>query len=277
MTRASFALTCALLSVAAPARAACDPSCFAGGGPAATDCFVQWQGASGPRLSCTDGDPSCDGDGTADGTCTFPLAGCLNVASAGCTPAALESTPVVKGRAPAGAALTAALSTLDLASPGCSTPGVTVAVVRTPTRLKPGVAKLVVSAVAGGKKDVDKLTLTCRPASPSFAALIQPFFTQNCAVPTCHTGFSPSSNLSLDSGESLAELINQRAAIGRQVLVKPGSIAKSKLVKNLLGRGASLMPQGCPTIPPEDVVCPDPQGPDIYRVMAWIQAGARDN
>ncbi|HYC00902.1 MAG TPA: hypothetical protein VEC57_17345 [Candidatus Limnocylindrales bacterium] len=63
-----------------------------GRGSLATDCQSEWsvvnpfnepesdkRGFLNLEQTCTDGDPSCDGDGLADGACTFQVAVCLNV------------------------------------------------------------------------------------------------------------------------------------------------------------------------------------------------------
>src|SRR5262245_20812114 len=72
----------------------------AGGGIA--DCLVAWRvAAGGPATQgivarCQDGDPSCDGDGLADGACTFAVGLCLDVdGCAGDTVASVR----VRGRA----------------------------------------------------------------------------------------------------------------------------------------------------------------------------------
>ena len=90
--------------------AGCDPVFFApGGGPAKTDCLGEWRIASahgGPnaagkvaaRQKCTDGDPGCDADGTANGTCTFTVAACLARTDARlpkCTPPAVSGWALV--------------------------------------------------------------------------------------------------------------------------------------------------------------------------------------
>lgn len=76
--------------VAAGAAARCDSpgwTCLPGGGPAKTDCFVEWlvradTARSAPRqkgrAACTDGG-ACDGDGVADGVCTFTVGLCFGV------------------------------------------------------------------------------------------------------------------------------------------------------------------------------------------------------
>jgi hypothetical protein len=61
-----------------------------------------------PRLvnsnqACADGDPNCDADRTADGTCTFQVAICLNQTDpslAACTPTTTASVHVKLGRKP---------------------------------------------------------------------------------------------------------------------------------------------------------------------------------
>ena len=55
-----------------------------GGGNAASDCLLVLVApvnhpATRPRMvRCTDGDPSCDADGTVNGECTVPVAACAN-------------------------------------------------------------------------------------------------------------------------------------------------------------------------------------------------------
>src|SRR5712691_126227 len=98
------------------ARAQCPSVCFSGGGPARTDCVIEWGGLSLPTMtaSCVDG-TGCDQDGVADGTCTFPLLACINVTGrADCTPGTLAGPPTVKpAKAPAAQALARALAALD--------------------------------------------------------------------------------------------------------------------------------------------------------------------
>ena len=64
-----------------------------GGGKLASDCVAEWRvdnplnapavdnrGFPSPKQTCTDGDPTCDADGAADGVCTFRVALCFNAA-----------------------------------------------------------------------------------------------------------------------------------------------------------------------------------------------------
>ena len=88
--RAMRILTLAMgLAVVAPALslAACPGGACSvpGGGSLATDCMVELDGVmlnsptTRPRgVLCTDGDPSCDADATANGACNFKLTACLN-------------------------------------------------------------------------------------------------------------------------------------------------------------------------------------------------------
>src|SRR5262249_12903121 len=67
------------------------PATIAGGPGAITDCRAEWElvnpnnfpfrdrhGRVNGLQNCRDGDPSCDADRTADGTCTFRLGICFN-------------------------------------------------------------------------------------------------------------------------------------------------------------------------------------------------------
>ena len=51
-----------------------------GGGPANTDCYVEWSGITpnnGKNLACQDGDLSCDVDGTQNGICVLGVGVCV--------------------------------------------------------------------------------------------------------------------------------------------------------------------------------------------------------
>lgn len=270
----------ALLGV--PALAACPPDCVGGGGPGATDCFVAFDGLTTTSEICVDG-AACDLDGRADGVCTFGVQACVNVAGmASCTPGGLSAAPTVKpASSPAAQALGGALAALDPAGQGCTSAGV----VRVPLTvglgpLKPAVAKLTVTASSGGKRDRDRLRLTCQPppAAPSFAGVIQPIFTQRCAIPACHLGSSPSGSQNLEEGQAYAESVGVRAVNNPKLsIVLPGNVKKSYLARKILGRGigaTSIMPQGCPGFPPTGG-CLEPE--ETYAILLWIQNGAPDN
>ncbi len=98
-------------------------SCVPGGGKAAADCFMEFKvatplagGVPPPKISCVDGDPSCDHDAIG-GQCTFRLAGCLNNTDPRiptCGPAAIISVKFAgnQGTGAGGQALAAGLGAL---------------------------------------------------------------------------------------------------------------------------------------------------------------------
>jgi hypothetical protein len=267
-----------LLGCARIAGADCAPTCVGGGGPAATDCVVTFGGIASTVVSCVDGS-ACDQDATADGVCTFPLEACFGVDPA-CGVTAVTSVKVAPASLPAAATLAAGIQ--GLAVGACTTPGFAVPIKRTPAKLKAGKAKLKVITVADGKKDADKITLTCEPASPSFATQIQPIFTARCANPTCHDNDSVAQGLNLSEGKAPGTVVNVPSTEGGALrLVQPGSLKKSFLAKKIIP-GAKLkfiegatMPQGCPGAPLSDGGCPTDA--EIYAILAWIQAGALSN
>ena len=280
--RIPVALAFALL-LAPAARAGCPPDCVAGGGPSATDCFVAWSGLPGMTETCADGE-ACDIDGKVDGVCMLGLQGCINVPGLGaCTPAGLSGPPTVKpSKDPTGQALAAALAALDPAGSGCTPPGLALPLRLSLAGIKPGKARLTVTASSGGRRDRDKLRLTCTPgaARPSFAQNVQPIFTSRCAITSCHTGppQQASGGQSLDAAVAYAQSVNAPATTGKLLRVKPGSIRGSQLAHRILGqglpRGGAVMPQGCPGFPPAGGCLTTEE---IFTILSWIAAGAPDN
>jgi len=144
-----------LLTTSAPLRAF-----VLGGGAADKDCRVAFggvdltDGLSG--VVCTDGDPACDRDGAADGTCRFAVNLCAGVDVPGCTPGSVSTLDVTG---------------LPLAPPPLpSTPGAcgTVSDVVVPDGA--AVAATAVARTFGALKDVDYLNLCCRAAPAPFDA-----------------------------------------------------------------------------------------------------------
>src|SRR5262249_11589320 len=276
--RSPFLILGSLL-LARLAGAACPPDCVPGGGPAPTDCIIEWGGiAAAVGTTCVDG-TACDQDGKADGVCTFPLQACFDVGGA-CGSTAMTSVRVTPRKIAATATLASAMETL---TPGqCTAPGFAVPV--KPSNgmmpIKPGVAKIKVVAVADGKKDPDKLGLTCLPAQPSFANDVQPIFTQRCATVSCHDAFYRAQAQALDADEAYVNIVGKPSSEGGKLLVgAPGSIAKSFLARKITGKGlkasnGTLMPQGCPLAPRIGGCLTDAE---IYTILAWIQAGAPNN
>src|SRR4029450_11936837 len=88
-----LAMLAALCALAAPARAQ-----VPGGGPAKTDCYVEWSGITpnkGKNLDCQDGDPSCDVDTTQNGVCVLGIGVCVAQANVPeCTPQQIDKVTV---------------------------------------------------------------------------------------------------------------------------------------------------------------------------------------
>jgi hypothetical protein len=255
------------------ASAQCPGPCSGGGGPAATDCFLAYGSAPAKVITCTDGDPSCDTDGQIDGTCTFGLTACTNVAVGACAATPLDGAPTVVAKGTGAEAFVTALAGLSTSTPACTEPGlVKLTIAPSEKKLKPAKVTLRITAVAGGKKDKDTLKLVCNPARPSLATHVQPIFTANCTYAGCHAGALPQSSMSLEAGESAASLSQRALGSPRTFRVKPGNPAKSYLARGLFGDGAVLMPDGCPEVVPPVERCLS--GVEIYTIIAWIQAGA---
>jgi hypothetical protein len=276
--RHGLALTLGSLLVARLAGAVCPPDCV-GGGLGPTDCVIEWGGIPSTVTTCIDGNPTCDQDGKADGVCTLPLQACFDVGGT-CGVSMMTSVKVVPRKVAAGPALQSAMETL---TPGqCTTPGFPIPVKPSNgmTAIKPGVAKLKVTAVADGKKDPDKLSLTCSPATPSFANDVQPIFTQRCTTAGCHNSSFRAENQVLEAGQAYANIVGKPSVEGGKLLVvTPGSIAKSFLARKITAKGlkptsGTLMPQGCPLAPGTGGCLTDAE---IYTILAWIQSGALNN
>jgi len=166
--------------------------------------------------ACADGE-ACDIDGKVDGVCTLGLQGCINVPGLGaCTPAGLSGPPTVTpSKTPTGQALAAALHALDPSTHACTPPGLGLPLKLSLAGIKPGKAHLTVTASSGGKRDRDKLRLTCTPgaAQIGFARDVQPIFTARCAITSCHTNQNRSGGQSLEMGVAYAELWGVVAAV----------------------------------------------------------------
>ena len=277
--RLRAALLVVVFALSGLAAAECPPDCVAGGGPAATDCFVAFGGISSTSVSCTDG-TSCDMDGQVNGTCMIGVQACINVPGLGsCAPAGLSGPPTVTPASnPTAQALASALQSLDPTVLGCTTSGIPLALPVSLKGIKPGKAKLKVTASAG-KRDVDKLKLTCLPSTTaiSYAQQVEPIVTQRCAIPTCHDRFSgaASGNQVLEAGAGFANTVGVPATLGNRLRVKAGSIKGSEMARRILGKGmapgGTPMPQGCGVL--AGVVCLTDA--EKFTILAWIATGAQ--
>jgi hypothetical protein len=250
---------------------------FAGGGPRATDCMLVTDvaGATGRRsAACTDGDPACDGDGLADGTCTFRVRVCLDAVSPGT--ARCHADVVTEAHVTSGApALDAALQAVGMpvATPDTCTDPVAVA---GPTRgRRPG--RTIVraqAAMASGHADRDRVVLVCRPrpAAATFATIQRKVFTPACTAPSCHGG-GGAGGLVLSAGAAYGDLVgvaasNPAAHAAGLLRVAPGDPDRSFLLRKLagtLGAGEGApMPFGGSHLPAGSI--------DLVR--RWIAAGA---
>lgn len=101
-----------------------------------------------------------------------------------------------------------------------------------------------------------------------FTDNIQPIFTANCAVSTCHVpGGSSGAPMSLAAGASYGNLVNQPASVGTRVI--PDNSADSVLFKRITGTTAG------PRMPPS----PAPLLPATTQnlIKVWIDMGAKNN
>ena len=172
----------ALLVLTTAANAACPGSCpVPGGGPARTDCYVEFDGltlnhpaAKPRRIKCVDGDPVCDTDGVVNGSCRFVAAVCLNNTDSRlprCTSPGLLS---VKVRNPA-KSFDLQLDALERATTSLGLPGSTSACTQTipvyvplkgKKKFKPTTRRLhTVARATNGRRDVDDIPLTCLPST----------------------------------------------------------------------------------------------------------------
>jgi hypothetical protein len=77
---------------------------------------------------------------------------------------------------------------------------------------------------------------TCGNASVSFAADVQPIFTQSCATNGCHKGAMPQQGMNLSAGQAYQEIVNVTAAQcsdGRK-RVLPGQPSESYLIDKMM-------------------------------------------
>ena len=137
-----------------------------GGGMTGTDCRMVFRGVTATDLNsgvvCADGDPACDRDGVADGTCHFDVKLCMGNSTSSCDTVPLSQANVAGLRLPP-PQLPAADGTcgraLDVSVPSGSTAGATV-LARDDSSLR----------------DVDYLNLCCVSGVPT------PLDAARCAV-----------------------------------------------------------------------------------------------
>lgn len=247
-----------------------------GGGSKTKDCLVVFDAAvnlpSGkPRhVRCTDGDPTCDSDGVADGVCSFALSVCANSTfDANCSLAGVDSIVVehaedngdprfdpdfqaVQGSIDA--QIEPPTSAVDV----CTTPTTIRVPIKGPignNRCSPRRKKLKLrslSQVIDGKiiKDTDKIRFMCVPDpsvcdpqvlyTDTFDRIQRQIFNQNCALSGCHDSQTMAGGMLLDGAAAYGNLVdvtpNTSAAAGAGwKRVDPGSPATSFLFHKITG------------------------------------------
>jgi hypothetical protein len=252
-----------------------------GGDPAATDCFIAFDGILSTTATCTDGD-TCDADGKRDGVCTLGLQACINVPGLGsCQPGGLAGVATVKPAKDLTAQqFAAALSALNLAAEECTPPGLRLPVKVSLAGIKTAKSRLTITAVSGGKRDRDRLRLACQPSNipPSFAQDVHPIFSEKCAYAGCHDSFFKAGGQDLSPGAAYGSSVGARAMLGKLPRVTPRSLKRSQMAHRLLGVGIPVggtqMPQGCPGLPPmHGCLTPD----ETFTILSWIANGAPNN
>jgi hypothetical protein len=232
-------------------------------------------GATGRRAAtCTDGDPTCDADGVANGTCVLGVRLCLDAVTAGsprCHADVVTSARVTS----AVPSLAAALEALPMPVTGVDTCTQAVAVPVGTRGRHPG--RVVVRADAGmasGHADRDRVALVCRPQPnpATFVTLQRKIFTPSCSTFSCH-GAAGAGGLTLSAGAAYANLVgvapaNPAARDAGLLRVAPADPGRSFLLRKLEGQlteGEGVpMPFVGSSLPPASI--------DLVR--RWIAAGA---
>lgn len=230
-----------LLTLAAPARGVV----VGGGGAASSDCLLVFDAAANtpaakPRqVKCADGDPSCDVDGTVNGTCVIPLRVCANsTALRSCTLSgvahitvdhALDNgdkqfdpqfqalqTQIDNGIQPPTDEADACAAATNFSVPIKGPIGRNHCQPNTKT-----IKITTLSKAIDGKvyTDTDSIKLTCTASAANgcnpqtlfagtFDRIQRQIFSQNCALSGCHDSQSKSGDLLLEAGAARTNLVN---------------------------------------------------------------------
>ncbi len=247
-----------------------------GGGSARTDCLAVFESLADPqgssrRITCVDGDSSCDADGVVDGQCSFDLSVCANSTySPKCSSVGVESIFVEhsedNGDEKFDPNFQAIQSRIDgeLTLPGMAEDCTALVRVAVPlqgpfpgnrckgSRKKIRMTTRSVFDVSAGKVFVDRdtLNLVCRPApaecdprdlfSGTHDRIQKQLFNSTCATGGCHDSESNASDLILEAGSSHSSLVDQptvngvAAALG-WLRVKSGNPGESFLMQKIDG------------------------------------------
>ena len=112
------------------------------------------------------------------------------------------------------------------------------------------------------------------PTEISFAADIQPIFTNSCALSGCHAGGSPAVGMNLSDGQAYTNIVNVAAvALPSMDRISPGEPDSSYLVHKIQGTQAAVGGVG-ERMPLSGCCLSQAQ---IESIRAWVEAGAENN
>ncbi|MCW5893195.1 MAG: hypothetical protein KIT14_21990 [bacterium] len=204
-----------------------------GGGLVDADCRIAFgdvdatAGASG--VVCTDGDPTCDRDGVADGQCRFTVRLCTGVDAPTCDPATLSSVTV------AGLALPE--PPLPSQDGACGEAADVVVPVGTAS------GATVLARGNGALRDVDYLNLCCRSGAGLFdaarCALAVDLAVSGCTVPRRVRRLFAAADRLVASGEPTKRAVRRARRSLFKVRQKARRMAARDACGNALGLVAS--------------------------------------
>jgi hypothetical protein len=248
---------------------------FAGGrahGDCAVVTDVAGAAAAHPAVGmCTDGDPTCDHDAAADGTCTFSLRLCFGAPLPSCPADAVVHAGLVRAAAVL-APLADAITTV--AMPVAGGTDVCTNAVDVPVAVRRRLVLRAAASMASGGDDRDRLVLTCRRPRPpvGFAVVQREVFARSCTSFSCH-GAATAGGLDLSPDGAYASLVgvapaNPAASAAGLLRVAPGDPDRSFLLHKLAGTleagEGDRMPRVGISLPASRI--------DLVR--RWISAGA---
>jgi hypothetical protein len=108
-----------------------------------------------------------------------------------------------------------------------------------------------------------------QPGGVDFATQIQPIFTSNCALSSCHAADTASEGMILDAGQSYSNIVNVTSAeVAPEKRVQPGDSAHSYLyekISHAQPASGSQMPLGSNPLPADQMAL----------IKNWIDQGAK--
>ena len=124
---------------------------------------------------------------------------------------------------------------------------------------------LAVVAGCGGEQPASE------PLRPQFSSIFRNVIKPNCAIPGCHVGTMPESQLNMENADfTYQQLVGKPSTFMPDwQLVQPGDAGRSYIIQKLTGGTivGERMPSGKPPLP--DTV--------IVIIREWIDSGALQN